>query len=165
MGLAGQLALQAISGAPAILLDLVHLCQRGLMLWHGGEAPKAWANGPTRLIPHFNRGCPAVRDMALKAGPVSGLRLLPGKRAVVHGGELSGEKGYDGDSGFLVRASWAEVELSPRQFLSSWLNHRLPHHLVVGMGEHQAALLEMCAWLGLEVLPADPEEHRLLWRA
>lgn len=164
MGLAGQLALQAVSGQPAILLDLSHLSERGLMLWHGGEAPGAWANGPTRLVAHFNRGCPAVRDMALKAGPVSGLRLLPGKRAVVYGGELSGEKGYDGDSGLLIRASWAEQELSPRQFLASWLNHRLPHHLAVGLGEHQPALLELCAWLGLEVLPADPEENRLVWR-
>ncbi len=161
MGLAGQLALQAVSGQPAILLDLSHLSQRGLMLWHGGEAPRAWANGPTRLIAHFNRGCPAVRDMALKAGPVSGLRLLPGKRAVVYGGELSGEKGYDGDSGLLIRTSWAEQELSPRQFLASWLNHRLPHHLAA---EERAALLELCAWLGLEVLPASPEENGLVWR-
>lgn len=164
LGLAGQLALQAISGAPAILLDIAHFSERGVMLWHGGEAPKAWAEGPTRLIAHFNRGCPAVRDMALKAGPVSGLRILPGNKAVVHGGELSGEKGYDGDSGLLTRASWAAQEIEPRQFLASWLNHRLPHHLAVGMGEHQGALLEMCAWLGLEVLPVNLEENRLVWR-
>lgn len=36
--------------------------------------------------------------------------------------------------------------------------------LVVGMGEHQGALLEMCAWLGLEVLPVNLEENRLVWR-
>lgn len=163
MGLAGQLALQAISGQPAILLDLSHFSEQGLILWHGGEAPKAWAGGPTRLIAHFNRGCPAVRDMALKAGPISGLRILPGNKAVVHGGELSGEKGYDGDSGLLTRASWAGQELSPKQFLTSWFNHRIPHHMAVGMGEHQAALMEMCAWLGLEVLPANLEENRLVW--
>ncbi|RIH86169.1 hypothetical protein Mterra_01520 [Calidithermus terrae] len=165
LGLAGQLALQAVSGKPAILLDVSHFGAKGLMLWHGGEAPRAWAGGPTRLIPHFNRGLPAVRDMPLKAGPISGLRLLPGRRAVVHGGHLSGEKGYDGDSSWLVAASWAGEPLEPRQFLASWLNHRLPHHLAVGMGEHQPALMELCAWLGLEVLPADPEENRLVWRA
>jgi hypothetical protein len=31
------------------------------------------------------------------------------------------------------------------------------------MGSHEEALLEMCAWLGLEVLPARPEENRLVW--
>lgn len=165
MGLAGQLALQAVSGQPAILLDVSHFGAKGLMLWHGGEAPRAWAGGPTRLVAHFNRGLPAVRDMPLKAGPISGLRLLPGRRAVVHGGYLSGEKGYDGDSSWLVAASWAGAPQGPREFLASWLNHRLPHHLAVGMGEHQPALLELCAWLGLEVLPADPEENRLVWRA
>lgn len=165
MGLAGQLALQAISGRPAILLDISHFGSKGLMLWHGGEAPKAWAGGPTRLVPHFNRGLPAVRDMPLKAGPISGLRLLRGRRAVVHGGELSGEKGYDGDSSWLTAASWAGQSLEPREFLASWLGHRLPHHLAVGMGEHQPALLELCAWLGLEVLPAKPEENGLVWLA
>ncbi|WP_018467135.1 fucose isomerase [Calidithermus timidus] len=165
MGLAGQLALQAVSRQAAILLDISHFGSKGVMLWHGGEAPRAWAGGPTRLVPHFNRGLPAVRDMPLKAGPVTGLRLLPGRRAVVHGGYLSGEKGYDGDSSWLTQASWAGQELSPKQFLVSWLNHRLPHHLAVGMGEHQPALLELCGWLGLEVLPAKAEESGWVWRA
>jgi L-fucose isomerase-like protein len=163
MGLAGQLALQAISGQPAILLDISHFSEKGLMLWHGGEAPKAWAGGPTGLIAHFNRGCAAVRDMALKAGIISGLRLLPGNKAVVHGGYLNGEKGFDGDSSWLTRASWATKDLTPKQFLTSWLNHRVPHHMAVSMGDHEAVLLEMCGWLGLEVLPANLEEHRLVW--
>lgn len=163
MGLAGQLALQAISGQASILLDISHFSEKGLMLWHGGEAPKAWAAGPTRLMAHFNRGCAAVRDMALKAGIISGLRLLPGNKAVVHGGYLNGEKGFDGDSSWLIRASWAGKDLSPKQFLTSWLNHRIPHHMAVGIGDHEAALMEMCGWLGLEVLPANAEENRLVW--
>jgi len=164
MGLACLLALKAISGQPAILLDISHFSARGVMLWHGGEAPRAWAAGPTRLVPHFNRNLPVVRDMPLRAGPISGLRLLPGRRAVVYGGVLSGEKGYDGDSGYLTRPTWAGEPLTPRQFLASWFNHRIPHHLAVGMGLHEEALLEMCDWLGLEVLPAQPEENRLIWR-
>lgn len=163
MGLAGMLALRAISGQPAVLMDISHFSAKGVMLWHGGEAPLAWAGGPTRLVPHFNRNLPAVRDMPLKAGPISGLRLLPGSRAVVHGGVLSGEKGYDGDSSWLTQASWAGQQLTPRQFLASWLNHRIPHHMAVGMGQHEEALLEMCVWLGLEVVPANAEENRLVW--
>jgi len=163
MGLAGQLALQALSGKSSILLDISNFSERGVMLWHGGEAPKAWAADSTKLIAHFNRGCPAVRDMALKAGPFSGLRLLPGRKAVVHGGVLNGEKGFDGDSSWMTRASWAGRDLSAREFLVSWLNLRVPHHMAVGMGHHEAALMEMCEWLGLEVLPANTEENRLIW--
>lgn len=164
LGLASMLALKAVTGQPSILLDLSHLSSRGLMLWHGGEAPIAWTDSPTKLVPHFNRGIPAVRDMALKAGLVSGLRLLPGRRAVVHGGALSGEKGYDGDSGWMTRASWACQDLTSEQFLASWLNRRVPHHMVLGMGNYQPALMELCAWLGLEVLPPLSEEHILSWQ-
>lgn len=163
MGLASMLALRALSGKPALLLDIAHLSPKGLTLWHGGEAPRVWAAGPTRLAPHFNRRLPAVRDMALKPGPVAGLRLLPGRRAAVYGGHLTGEKGYEGDSGHLTRPTWAAQPLTPRQFLASWLNHRLPHHLALGAGALEPALLEMCAWLGLEVLPPQPEEERLVW--
>ncbi|GEM87168.1 fucose isomerase [Meiothermus granaticius] len=163
LGLASMLALNAVSGQPSILLDLSHLSSRGLMLWHGGEAPKAWTDGPTRLVPHFNRGVPAVRDMSLRPGAVSGIRLLPDRRAVVYGGALSGEKGYDGNSGWMTRASWADQDLNPEQFLASWLNHRIPHHMVLGMGSHQPALMELCAWLGLKVLPPSPEEWGLVW--
>lgn len=163
MGLASLLALKAISGQAAILLDISHFSPKGILLWHGGEAPQAWAGGPTRLVPHFNRNLPAVRDMSLRAGPISGLRLLPGGKAVVHGGVLNGEKGYDGDSGYLTRPTWAAEPLTPRQFLASWFNHRIPHHMAVGMGAYEEALLEMCTWLGLEVLPARPEERRLVW--
>lgn len=163
MGLASMLALQAISGQPAILLDISHFSAKGLMLWHGGEAPQAWAGGPTRVIPHFNRNLPAVRDMPLRAGPISGLRLLPEGKVVVHGGVLSGEKGFDGDSSYLLRPTWATQPLTPRQFLASWLNYRIPHHMAVGMGSHEEALLELCEWLGLEVLSARPEENRLVW--
>lgn len=164
LGLASMLALKAVTGQPSILLDLSYISSRGLMLWHGGEAPKAWTDGPTQLVPHFNRGIPAVRDMTLKAGMVSGLRLLPGRKAVVHGGALSGEKGYDGDSGWMTRASWACQDLTPEGFLASWLNRRVPHHMALGMGNHQPALMELCAWMGLEVLPPLPEEHQLVWQ-
>ncbi|RIH85713.1 hypothetical protein Mlute_01506 [Meiothermus luteus] len=163
MGLASMLALRAISGKPALLLDIALLSPKGLALWHGGEAPRAWAAGPTRLAPHFNRKLPAVRDMALRPGPVAGLRLLPDRRAAVYGGQITGEKGYEGDSSYLIRPTWAAQPLTPRQFLASWLNHRLPHHLAVGAGGLEPPLLEMCAWLGLEVLPPQPEEERLVW--
>lgn len=163
LGLASQLALQAISGQYAVLLDVVHLSSKGVMLWHGGEAPLVWAGGPSRLVQHFNRVMPAVRDMPLRAGVVSGFRLLPNQQVVINGGRLTGEKGYDGDSGWLVEPSWAGHAQTPQQFLTSWLNYRVPHHLPLALGNHQEALAELAAWLGYQVLPPAAQPHTLLW--
>ncbi len=163
---ASMIAVAAVSGAPAITLDLSHAAEDGLLFWHCGNAARAWARaGETRLSPHFNRGLPAVRDMRLEPGPVGGLRFLEGRRAVVYGGAVTGRAdAYDGVSGWIGGLRWAGQELPPVEFLASVLNHRLPHHLVWGRGEIEAALIEMCAWIGCRVLPPDPETLLLRWR-
>ncbi len=156
LGLASMLALQRVGGTPPLLLDLVHLSEKGLMVWHAGEAAPSWREpgSALRVLPHFNRGLPAMHDLTLRSGPVSGLRLLP-RAAAVYGGRLSGQRGFDGDAGWLAETSWSGESLSPEQFLTSWLNRRLPHHLPLIAGEHQETLLELCDWLSLPVLPAS----------
>lgn len=163
---ASMIAVAAVSGAPAITLDLSHAAEDGLLFWHCGNAARAWARaGETILTSHFNRGLPAVRDMRLEPGPVGGLRFLEGRRAAVYGGAVTGRAdGYDGVSGWIGRLRWAGQEMSPAEFLAGVLNHRLPHHLVWGRGEAEAALIELCAWLGCRVLPPDPETLLLRWR-
>jgi L-fucose isomerase-like protein len=165
-GLASMLAVAAVTGQPAVLLDLSHLDAEGLLFWHCGNAPRAWAaGGRTRLNPHFNRGLPAVREMRLAQGPASGLRFLENRKAAVYAGDVvPGGGGFDGVSGWLAHLRWAGVHVSPSEFLASVLNHRLPHHLVWGRGDAETALLELCAWLGHEPLRPDPEQTVLRWR-
>lgn len=163
-GLASMLAVAAVTRGPAALLDLSHAHEDGLLFWHCGNAARAWAAGTTRLEPHFNRELPAVRDMRLAPGPVSGLRFLEERRAAVYAGVvLDRREGYDGVAGWIGRLRWEGEPTSATGFLASVLNRRLPHHLVWGRGDAEAALLELCAWLGHEPLPLDPEDKVLRW--
>ncbi len=158
-GLASMLAAAAVTGGPAVLLDLSHIDGDHLLFWHCGNAPRAWAAGETRLVSHFNRGIPAVRDMRLAAGDACGLRFLEGRQAAVYAGRvLPRGDGYDGVSGWIGHLRWAGEPVSARGFLASVLNHRLPHHFAWGMGDVEDALLELCTWLGHEALRPDPEE-------
>ncbi|MBM3471349.1 MAG: fucose isomerase [Armatimonadetes bacterium] len=163
-GLASMLAVAAVTGGPAALLDLSHADDEGLMFWHCGNTARSWADGATRLVPHFNRGLPAVRDMRLAPGQVCGLRFLESRKAAVYAGAVLGRaRGYDGAAGWIGHLRWAGEPASPSGFLASVLNRRLPHHLAWGRGDEEEALLEMCSWLGHEPLPLDPEDRLLRW--
>lgn len=166
MGAVSMLALQAVSRAPAILMDLSDTDPQteSLLLWHCGNAPLAWAapasgGAPaTRLTTHFNRdGTGVVRDLRLRAGPVTGFRLLDGgRRAVVITGDVRepDKPGFDGVRGWLGDLRWAGVAVGVDAFVANILDHRLPHHLAFGLGDSADALMELCASIGAEVLPA-----------
>ena len=147
-GLLSQIVLQAVSGGRAILLDIVAPGPDGLLLWHAGEAPASWAENGWRLIPHFNRGLPAVRSMVLKRGPVTGLRLFRG-RAVLVAGELTGRGGYLGSAGWLSNLYWNAEPVGPQDFLDRWLGARVPHHIALVQGDWTGAVWEALRWCGI----------------
>ncbi len=173
MGALSMLALQGVSGESAILMDLSDVDETDdtLQVWHCGNAPLAWAApGPsgsadTRLTTHFNRdGTGVVRDMRLRAGPVTGFRLLSsGRRAVIAGGEVRHEEktGYDGVRGWIGGLRWGERPVDVGTFVANLLDRRLPHHLAFGRGDRVEALHELCAYLGADVLPALPAAAHL----
>lgn len=160
-GLAAMVAMAAVTARPAVLLDLTHVQGEDLIFWHCGNAPRAWAAGETRLIAHFNRGVPAVRHMRLRPGPASGVRFLEEAQAVVYAGTVhAGRDGYDGVTGTVGDLRWGGTAISAREFVASVLNHRIPHHFAWGMGDVEDVLTELCAWLGLRVLPPSTEGLR-----
>lgn len=163
-GLASMLAVAAVTRGPAVLLDLSHVEDDALLFWHCGNAARAWAAGETRLALHFNREIAAVRDMRLRPGPVSGLRFLERRAAAVYAGQVVAHGGgYDGVSGWIGDLRWADDRLTPRAYVATVLNHRLPHHFIWGLGDAHAALRELCDWLGYRVLPADPTPRVVAW--
>jgi L-fucose isomerase-like protein len=164
-GLVSMLAVAAVTGHPAVLLDLAGVGADSLLVWHCGNVARVWAaDGQTRLAPHFNWGLPAVRQMRLAPGPVSGLRFLEHRQAAVYAGcMLDRPDGYDGVFGWIGELRWAGTPVTATGFLASVLNHRLPHHLVWGRGDVEAALLELCLWLGHAPLASDPEVTVLRW--
>lgn len=154
MGLLSQLVLRAVGGRDPILLDIVAVDDRGVLLWHGGEAPRSWASEGGALLPHFNRGVPAVRHLVLREGPVTGLRLT-GRGFVCFGGRLDGRGAYIGASGWLRDIVWSDEPLAPRAFLGRWLGAGMPHHLALGQGECVEALRELGRLAGLEALQGE----------
>ncbi|WP_117236660.1 fucose isomerase [Thermus sediminis] len=163
MGLLSQLALKALGGQAPILVDIVAVEEGALLLWHGGEAPLSWAAGPAKLVPHFNRGLPAVRDMVLRAGAATGLRLTRRGVALV-GGRLEGKGGYLGASGWLREIRWAGEPVEAGAFLERWLGSRLPHHLALAQGDLVEAGLELAFWGGLGVLKGEGGVWGAYWR-
>ena len=163
MGLLSQLVLKALGGRDPILLDIVAAEEEALLLWHGGEAPLSWAGGNARLIPHFNRGLPAVRDMILRAGPVTGLRVTS-RGLVVLEGWLDGRGGYLGVSGWLRELRWAGKRANGRECLSHWLNGRVPHHLALAQGNLGEAALELALWSGLGVIRREDRVWGGYWQ-
>jgi L-fucose isomerase-like protein len=152
-GLASQVAVAAVTEHPAVLLDLSHVDGAELLFWHCGNVSRVWAAGGTRLEPHFNRALPAVRAMRLRPGPASGLRFVEDRRAIVYAGEVSNRPDvYQGVSGWIGTLRWADTPIDGEGFVAAVLNYRLPHHFAWGLGNAEAALMELCAWLGYRVL-------------
>lgn len=161
LGALSMLALQGVSGEPAVLLDLSDVAEgdEALLFWHCGNAPAGWAaGGRTRLATHFNRdGVGVVRDMVLAEGPATAFRFVDGGRlAAVASGRFgpAEREGFDGVRGWLGALRWGREPVGAAAFLASLLGHRLPHHLAFGVGDRSEALLELCAWLGTRPLPA-----------
>ena len=160
MGALSMLALQAVAGGPAVLMDLSDLDEQtdALLLWHCGNAPAAWADpaGPRpRLTTHFNRdGVGPVRDQTLTPGPASAFRLVDGGRgALVAGGTFQGaaREGFDGVRGWWAQPAWGATPVTARRFVAELLEQRVPHHLALAHGDHRVALSELCGWAGTEV--------------
>ncbi|MDR9392227.1 MAG: hypothetical protein RI554_09390 [Trueperaceae bacterium] len=165
MGALSMLALQAVARDPSIVMDLSDLDEVGdaVEAWHCGNAPAAWADpdGPApRLTTHFNRdGVGPVRDETLRPGPATALRFVDeGRAAVVATGAFEGavREGYDGVRGWWRAPVWAGTPLPAGRFLAELFERRVPHHLAFVHGDHAAAVVEACAWAGIEVLGVTP---------
>ncbi len=162
-GALSMLAAQRVSGHPSVLLDLTHTSPDALMFWHCGNAAQEWAD-ETRIEKHFNRQIPAVRGMTLKRGPVTGLRLLENKKALVFAAEvIERPSRYEGVSGWVTNFRIGPDAVSSHDFLGNILEYRIPHHLVFALGDHEAALRETCLWLGYELLEARKPTGVIRW--
>lgn len=165
-GAASMRVLQAVADAPAALLDLSDLDRQAdaLLLWHCGNAPRAFAAEPgTRLTTHFNRdGVGVVRDQTLAPGPATALRLLPargdappGVVAIAGRVRHASAPSFDGVRGWWGELTWAREAVSAERAIASILDHRLPHHLALAPGDVRPALLELCDRWGVAPLGAS----------
>ncbi|WP_420407987.1 L-fucose/L-arabinose isomerase family protein [Hoeflea sp.] len=153
-GAATQLILQAASGSPVFLTDLVDIDvgDNSAVVWHCGQAPLSMADpdAVAEATIHTNRKMPLLFEFPLKPGPVTFLRLSQayGRHALVVGrGEmLKRPMAFTGTSG-VVR-----FERNAGIVLDRVMNSGLEHHMALAYGDHVELLESFAAAADLPVL-------------
>lgn len=149
-----SLMLQALSGAPAFLADIVDIddaTDTGVV-WHCGQAPASMADpaAPLEATIHSNRRMPLLFQFPLKPGRVTLARISQARGAqcmVVAGGEMiAAPPSFSGTSG-VVRFDTAAKTVRQRLLAAG-----LEHHLALVYGDHRDALEHVAHGLGLPVL-------------
>lgn len=153
-GAATQLLLQAASGAPVFLADLVDVdvTDNSAVVWHCGQAPLSMADPDcvAEATIHTNRKMPLLFEFPLKPGPVTFVRLsqAQGVQSLIlaRGEMLKRDKAFTGTSG-VVRFERAADEV-----LAGVINSGLEHHMALAYGDHVAALESFAVAAGLPVI-------------
>jgi len=164
-GTVTSLMLQAVSGEPAFIADLVSIDAKGGdgsgtgVLWHCGLAPVAMADtdgdGGIRATIHSNRKLPLLFEFALKPGRVTLARLhrrsleggTAGYALVVGGGEmLRAPRSFGGTSGVI------RFDRPAGHVLDIVMRSGLEHHLCLVYGDVRDELRALAAQVGLPVL-------------
>ncbi|WP_295810400.1 hypothetical protein [uncultured Nitratireductor sp.] len=153
-GAVTSLMLQALSGGPAFLADVVDIddeTDTGVV-WHCGQAPVSMADPATPLeaTVHSNRRMPLLFQFALKPGRVTLARISQarGEQSMVMatGDMLAAPPSFSGTSG-VVR-----FDAPAKTVLERLLASGLEHHLALVYGEHRDALEHVARELDLPVL-------------
>ncbi|KGF67102.1 hypothetical protein LL06_24220 [Hoeflea sp. BAL378] len=153
-GAATQLLLQAVSGEPVFLVDLVDLDESDDtgVVWHCGQAPVSMADPDAlpRATIHTNRKMPLLFEFPLRPGPVTFVRLSQARGAesliLARGEMLRREMAFTGTSG-VVR-----FERPAGEMLARVLDSGLEHHLALAYGDHVEALESFAAAANLPVI-------------
>ncbi len=153
-GAATQLLLQAASGAPVFLADLVDVdvADNSAVVWHCGQAPLSMADPDAvkEATIHTNRKMPLLFEFPLKPGPVTFVRLsqAQGVQSLIlaRGEMLKRDKAFTGTSG-VVR-----FERPAHEVLAGVINSGLEHHMALAYGDHAAALESFAVAAGLPVI-------------
>jgi len=158
-GTVTSLLLQALSGAPAFITDLVSLdadSDSGV-LWHCGLAPFQMADPETAILGtvHSNRKLPLLFEFPLKPGRVTIARLhrsitTPGEETyqlVIGGGEMvRAPKSFGGTSGVI------RFDQPATAVLDTVMRHGLEHHFSITYGDYRRELGIFAQQVGLPLL-------------
>lgn len=159
-GTVTSLLLQALSGTPAFITDLVSLEAESNsgVLWHCGLAPFQMADPEAPILGtvHSNRKLPLLFEFPLKPGRITLARLhrmAPSAaqenpyQLVIGGGEIvRAPKSFSGTSGVIRFDQPAEL------ILERVMQHGLEHHFSITYGDFRTELSEFAKQLALPIL-------------
>lgn len=150
-----QLILQEAADAPVFLVDVVDVdADDGTaVVWHCGQAPVSMAAPGSRTATvHTNRRQPLLYEFALKAGPVTFMRVSQAwnrpRMVLFEGTMLERDMAFTGTSGvFRPHGQRAEGDLA--RFL---MDGAVEHHVALAYGSHADALREVAGAMDLAVV-------------
>lgn len=167
-GTVTALLLQALSGEPAFITDLVSIDAQSDtgVLWHCGLAPVSMADPETPILAtiHSNRKLPLLFEFPLKPGRVTIARLhriahlaneasqnpkseLQNYQLVIGGGEMvRAPKSFSGTSG-VVR-----FDRPATAVLDTVMQQGLEHHFCLTYGDYRTELRTFARLVGLPIL-------------
>lgn len=154
-GTVTSLLLQAVSGSPAWIADLVSIdpADDTGVLWHCGLAPAEMADpdAPISGTVHSNRKLPLLFEFGLKPGRVTLCRLHHGSGGAyslaVGGGEMvRAPKSFSGTSGVI------RFDRPAADFFATLMDAGLEHHISLVYGDYRAELHAFAKLTGLPVL-------------
>ena len=159
-GTVTSLLLQALSGEPAFITDLVSIdgASDTGVLWHCGLAPAGMADpeAEIRATVHSNRQLPLLFEFPLKPGRVTLARLhrtgahgmgSAAYQLVIGGGEmLQAAKSFTGTSGVI------RFDIPANDVLDTVMGAGLEHHFNITYGDYRQELRDFARLVGLDVL-------------
>ena len=169
-GAISLLALKAVSGSLPVVMDVAAMDpQRDqLLLWHCGIGSEDLAPAPCarRLIHHpmMNRKLPPQThvglsyDYAFRTQAVTVMRLChSGEQLLVFTGAVAArEDGYLGTRGYVEDLSFEGKSIGVMDVAEVLFTQGDEHHLVLGSGDWQNALVEMAQMCGVAVQRIAP---------
>lgn len=163
-GAVSMLMLRAVSGQPAMLLDVndMDLERDALLTWHCGGSPLAIADPRgVRWTPHTTLGrgndrpMGAVADLVFRPGPVTLARIgRDGASWFVVEGEAidSPHSGFDGSRGWIAAFRDGSTPLSVPDVIETLMSNGVEHHLALIPGHYADAVRSTAWWLGAHVI-------------
>jgi L-fucose isomerase-like protein len=156
-GAVTSLLLQAITGAPPFMADLVDVDREGdsAVVWHCGLAPVSMADPDQRPRAgiHSNRRMPLLGEFALAPGRATLARLSQSRgllRLAVAGGEmLKAPQSFSGTSGVI------RFDRPAGEVLDRILEEGVEHHYSLAYGDCRAVLRAIAEKLSLPLLELD----------
>lgn len=170
-GLIGMMLLRYLSDSPSVVLDLSDIDESDetVLLWHCGIGGKKLAkDGRVWLSPHSNpsnfpdRGkvlMSPVAEMEFKPGDATVVRIVDdGQRmAILSGSFVQNEKkSFDGSRGWLGNLKWNDEPISVKDLVNTLMVQGMPHHYPLTMGRYEDELMEIAAWLNIDLIDNVP---------
>ena len=97
-------------------------------------------------------------DLVLKPGPGTVLGLTPDlKQMLVLEGEIDNKKpSYMGSRGWLKNLQLNQASINTPDLVQTLMATGFQHHYPFAYGRLSSAALELCTWLGIEPIKAQP---------